>query len=113
MVPKRDSPWENAMRRPDDDVFAYWERTWTDALPVRTEGCVDVLARAAELINDEWSEAEAGRELAELASCDQLHGAQIRLLEVIVRTPFPDVGRIRLSRVIWAALGVAGSRASR
>ena len=94
------------MYQSEEDAFAYWERTWTD-VPPGGVGVVDVLGRARELVNDEWSEAEAARELASLAAYDELRDTHIRLLAALLRTPFVDIPGIRVSRVIWAALDVS------
>lgn len=67
---------------------------------------MDVLQRAAELANDDWTEEEAGWELASLCDHSELHSAQQALLAGLARSPYVDVRGIRMSRIIWKALDV-------
>ena len=65
---------------------------------------MDVLQRAAELANDDWTEEEAGWELASLCDQAELHTAQQSLLAGLARNPCADIRGIRMSRIIWKAL---------
>ena len=65
---------------------------------------MDVLRRAAELANDDWTEEEAGWELASLCDQTELHLAQQALLAGLARNPYVDFRGIRMSRIIWNAL---------
>lgn len=65
---------------------------------------MDVLQRAAELANDDWTEDEAGCELASLCDHSELHSAQQALLAGLARNPYVDTRGIRMSRIIWRAL---------
>jgi len=67
---------------------------------------MNVLQRAAELANDDWTEEEAGFELASLCDQDQLHTAQQALLAGLATNPYVDPRGIRMSRIIWKALEV-------
>ncbi len=95
------------MPTPNDELFDYLERSLVaaedfdlpDALCSR-----DPLELAMELANDEWSEDEAGRELARRASYDDIRLAQANLLCTLMRNPAVDIRGIRMSRILWAAL---------
>ena len=67
---------------------------------------MDVLQRAAELANDDWTEEEAGWELASLCDQAQLHTAQQALLAGLVSNPYVDARGIRISRILWKAMSV-------
>ena len=67
---------------------------------------MNVLQRAAELANDDWTEEEAGWELASLCDHAELHDAQRALLAGLANNPYADVRGIRMSRIIWRALDV-------
>jgi hypothetical protein len=73
--------------------------------PSRSEP-VNLLDRVFELTNDDWTEQEAGEELAWLAGNDRhrLTALHQRLVAGLVRDPFPDVRGIRASRIAAAAL---------
>ena len=65
---------------------------------------MDVLQRAAELANDDWTEDEAGFELASLCDEGELRRAQQALLAGLARNPYVDFRGIRMSRILWKAL---------
>lgn len=92
-----------------DDLLAYLEADLVGAeRPVaRRRHFADptrLLTRAAELANEDWSEAEAARELGHLASADCLRAAHIMVLGSLMRNPFVDVRGIRVARILVAAI---------
>jgi hypothetical protein len=93
----------------DRDLFRFLEADLSRAGDVETVTCRcayagDVLQRAAELANEEWSEEEAGAELARLSTRDALHGAQTRLISALFANRALDLVGIRMTRIIWKAL---------
>ena len=66
---------------------------------------MNVLQRAAELANDDWTEEEAGCELAASAIRPAAHRAT-GLLAGLATNPYVDTRGIRMSRIIWKALEV-------
>lgn len=93
----------------DRDLFGFLEADLSNAGNVDTvsgwDEPVDVLQRAAELANDEWSEEEAGAELARLSTPEALHAAQTTLISALAANRAVDLVGIRMTRIIWKALG--------
>ena len=67
---------------------------------------MNVLERAAELANEDWTEEEAGLELASLCDQAQLRTAQQAVLAGLVNNPYVDARGIRISRILWKAMSV-------
>jgi hypothetical protein len=89
------------------DLFAYLEADIVHAQgsrPPSVPKAMDVIFRALELATDEWSEGEAGAELARLFARGELWAGQTRLLGALQRSPFVQVRGIRASRALWSAL---------
>jgi hypothetical protein len=92
------------------DLFRFLEADLSsagslDTVPGGPGKPVDVLQRAAELVNDDWSEEEAGAELARLSTREALHAAQTRLISSLAANRALDLVGIRMTRIIWKALG--------
>ena len=89
------------------DLFAYLEadviQTQSMRPPPVPRG-MDVILRALEIATDEWTEGEAGAELARLFRRDELWAGQTRLLGALQRSPLVQLRGIRASRVLWSAL---------
>jgi hypothetical protein len=93
----------------DHDLFRFLEADLSSAGALDTvagggEYPEEVLQRAAELANDEWSEEEAGAELARLSTRDALHAAQTTLIGALFANRALDLVGIRMTRIIWKAL---------
>ena len=93
----------------DRDLFRFLEADLSSAGDVHTatrlDDCqVDVLHRAAELANEDWSEEEAGAELARWSTRDALHAAQTKLISALFANRALDLVGIRMTRIIWRAL---------
>lgn len=98
--------------RPDDaELFDFLEASLAGVAVERVESAtpVDALELARELANADWSEDEAGRELARLASYQALRAAQSRLLGALLTSPYFEGRGIRVSRILWVALDVAAT----
>jgi hypothetical protein len=97
----------------DDEVLARLERTLLGlgSREHRREP-VDLLDRVFELAGPDWSEQEAGAELAWLADYDRrlLKVLHQRLVAGLVRNPFPDVCGVRASRIAAAAMRQCSAR---
>jgi hypothetical protein len=93
----------------DRDLFGFLEADLSNSGNVDTvsgwDTPVDVLQRAAELANDEWSEEEAGAELARLSTPRSLQAAQATLISALAANRAVDLVGIRMTRIIWKALG--------
>jgi hypothetical protein len=93
----------------DHDLFHFLEadlsgESAVDTVARRDTHPVDVLQRAAELANSEWSEEEAGAELARLSTPEAMHAAQRRLICALFANRALDLVGIRMTRIIWKAL---------
>lgn len=66
---------------------------------------VDLISRAFELANADWTEQEAGEELARLADGDRtrLLDAYEQLIARLIRTPLADPRGVRATRVVSRA----------
>ena len=66
---------------------------------------IDLIARAFELANDDWTEQEAAEELARLAEGDRarLLEAYERLVALLIRTAVIDRRGVRATRVVSRA----------
>lgn len=89
------------------DLFAFLELDVAKVEHARpamgaTDG--DPVLRALELATAEWSEVEAGAELARLHGRAEIRAGQTRLLAALCRSPFVEVRGIRAARVLWSAL---------
>jgi hypothetical protein len=91
------------MTLPIQDVFRFWEAdlTGVQAPQPATGGA---LALAMELQTADWTEEEAGAELARRCDSRSLHTAQEVLLEAFQKSPALLIRAICASRALWVAI---------
>lgn len=79
--------------------------------PPRSVFDIDLLSRALELANDDWTEQEAAMELARVAGGDRekLLEAYERLIAGLVRQKTLDVRGVRASRITSRAARLTGT----
>src|SRR3954447_20752423 len=89
------------------DLFSFLEadlvRTTSDRRPSRVTD-PDPVRRALELATDEWSEGEAGEELAGLFGREELRVGRRRLFAALYRSPFLQLRGVRAARILGVAL---------
>lgn len=96
------------MTIPMQDVFSFWEADLDgEAVPDGTPVSCGALALAIELQTADWTEEEAGAELARRCDARSLHAAQEALLEALQTSPALVVRAICASRALWVALDIA------
>ena len=99
------------MTTPAQDVFEFWEASLSDRGDALPHSCTsDPLSLSRELHVGEWSEQEAGLELARRCSLTDLRAAQTQLLATLQWSlvALPQV--IGVSRALWIALDIAAAR---
>ena len=95
------------MTIPMQDVFSFWEADLDgEAVPSGTPVSCGALALAIELQTADWTEDEAGAELARRCDARSLHAAQEALVEALQTSPALVVRAICASRALWLALDI-------
>src|SRR4051812_47870269 len=85
-------------------LFAFLEADLAPQVTVASpeaEKDADPVWRALELATPEWSEQEAGAEMALLWDRETLRAAQTRLVAALHRCPFVHRRGIRAARILW------------
>ena len=83
--------------------FSHGPRPTPPAAPAPAEPPrIDLVARALELANDDWTEQEAAEELVRVAEGDRGHllAAYETLVAQLIRTTVFDRRRVRATRVV-------------
>lgn len=99
------------MTVPMQDVFAFWEADITGARGAGPSTC-GALALAMELQTADWTEEEAGAELARRCDSRSLHTAQEVLLEAFRKSPALLIRAICASRALWVAIDITDATAA-
>ena len=97
------------MTVPMQDVFAFWEDDITGVRASDPSTC-GALALAMELQTADWTEEEAGAELARRCDSRSLHAAQQVLLEAFQKSPVLLIRAICASRALWVAIDITDER---
>ena len=91
----------------DDEILAYLDSSLSrPARHVPRPAQLDLMERVFELASRDWTEEEAGAELAWLAQYDRpmLETLYQRLVAGLIRNPLPDIVGVRASRAAFSAL---------
>jgi len=95
-----------------DDLFEFLEADLKSLRPRGGEAArlEDALPRAFELVSSEWTEVEAGQELARLCDYAALRNAQSTLMAAMLVSPIVLVREILAARALWVAIDEARTR---
>lgn len=95
------------MTVPMQDAFSFWEADLTgEPITDVSRPACGALALALELQTADWTEEEAGAELARRCDARSLHTAQEALLGAFQNSPVLLVKAICASRALWVALDI-------
>lgn len=86
----------------EDDLFAFLEQDLTGTIsPPCFRNCV---LHSAELATAEWTDHEAGQEVARRSGREDVLSGYVTVLTSLARNPMADVRGVRMARILRRAL---------